>query len=72
MPKTEGKTKKRNFTDCEVEVLVDEVEQCLTVLFGAHSTGVINAKKTCAWQHVADAVNAVASQGRGKKINGPI
>ena len=45
LPKTEGKTKKRNFTDCEVEVLVDEVEQCLTVLFGAHSMGVINAKK---------------------------
>ena len=47
-----------------MEVLVDEVEQCLTVLFGAHSTGVINAKKACAWQHVADAVNVVASQGR--------
>ena len=48
----------------EVDVLVDEVEQRQTVLFGAHSTGVTNAKKTCAWQHVADAVNAVASQGR--------
>ncbi|XP_060782601.1 uncharacterized protein LOC132889793 [Neoarius graeffei] len=64
MPKTEGKTKKRNFTDCEVEVLVDEVEQRRAVLFGGHSTGVTNAKKTCEWQHVADAVNSVASQGR--------
>ena len=61
--KIAGKTKKRNFTECEVEVLVNEVEQPRNVLFGAHSTGVTNCKKACAWQHVADAVNVVASQG---------
>lgn len=64
MAKASGKTKKRNFTDCEVEVLIDEVAQRRVVLFGGHSTGITNAKKACEWQRVTDAVNAVASQGR--------
>ncbi|XP_062386939.1 t-SNARE domain-containing protein 1-like [Sardina pilchardus] len=64
MAKSDRNTKKRNFTDCEVEVLVNEVEQRQRVLFGGHSSGITNAKKTCEWEHVAHAVNAAASQGR--------
>ena len=67
MPKAEIKAKKRNFTQCEVKVLVGEVEKRTAVLFGGHSVGsdwVTNAKKALEWQHVADNVNAVASEGR--------
>ncbi|XP_063072725.1 nuclear apoptosis-inducing factor 1-like [Engraulis encrasicolus] len=59
-----AKTKKRNFTDCEVEVLIDEVTDRRQTLFGGQSSGVTNSKKAYEWQHVTDAVNAVASQGR--------
>ncbi len=51
------RAKKRNFTQCEVEVLIDEVEQRKSVLFGGHGTGITNAKKAAEWQRVADAVN---------------
>ena len=64
MAKAERKAKKRNFTQCEVEVLVGEVEKRKAVLFGGYSAGVANAKKAQEWQHVADNVNAVTSEGR--------
>ncbi|XP_073670657.1 nuclear apoptosis-inducing factor 1-like [Paramisgurnus dabryanus] len=53
MANTERKSKKRNFTQCEVEVIVGEVEKRRKMLFGGHS-----------WQTLADGVNAVASQPR--------
>ncbi|XP_049329191.1 myb-related transcription factor, partner of profilin-like [Astyanax mexicanus] len=49
----ERKAKKRNFGDCEVEILVSEVEARKDVLFG----GI----KFVEWQHVAAAVNNVSS-----------
>ena len=57
MAKAERKTKKRNFTQCEVEVLVGEVDTRKKVLFGGLGVGITNAKKAEEWQHVADAVN---------------
>lgn len=45
------------------------------MLFGGHSVGITNAKKTLEWQHVADAVNAAGSEGRTlseiKRWSGP-
>ena len=64
MANTGRKSKKRNFTQCEVEVIVGEVEKRRKVLFGGHSVGITNAKKARERQTVADAVNAVASQPR--------
>ncbi|XP_059386113.1 nuclear apoptosis-inducing factor 1-like [Carassius carassius] len=64
MANTERKSKKRNFTQCEVEVIVGEVEKRRKMLFGGHSVGITNAKKALELQTVADAVNAVASQPR--------
>lgn len=64
MANGERKTKKRNFTQCEIEVLVGEVDTRKKMLFGGHSVGITNAKKALEWQHVADAVNAAASEGR--------
>ncbi len=60
MANPERKSKKRNFTQCEVEVIVGEVEKRRKMLFGGHSVGITNAKKALEWQKVADAVNAVA------------
>jgi len=56
--------KKRNFTQCEVEVLVGEVEKKKTMLFGGLSMAITNAKKAAERQLVADAVNVVASEGQ--------
>ena len=39
MLKAERKVKKRSSTQCEVEVLVGEVEKRKAVLFGGHSVG---------------------------------
>ena len=64
MAKTEKRGKKRNFNNCEVEILVGEVETRQNILFGGHSIGVTNAKKATEWQHVADAVNSASAQGR--------
>ncbi|XP_010778572.1 uncharacterized protein, partial [Notothenia coriiceps] len=64
MAKSEKRGKKRNFNNCEVEILVGEVETRQNILFGGHSIGVTNAKKATEWQHVADAVNFASAQGR--------
>ncbi len=34
------------------------------VLFGGHGMGITCAREAEEWQHVADAVNSVASEGR--------
>ncbi|XP_049341019.1 uncharacterized protein LOC125804964 [Astyanax mexicanus] len=60
----ERKAKKRNFGDCEVEVLVSEVEARKDVLFGGLSSGITNKRKFVEWQHVAAAVNNVSSTSR--------
>lgn len=64
MAAMETKTKKRNFTDTETEVLVSEVDQRKVILFGSHSSGITNKKKCVEWQHVTAAVNAVGSTNR--------
>ncbi|XP_061571121.1 nuclear apoptosis-inducing factor 1-like [Cololabis saira] len=57
-------TKKRRFTECELETLLTEVEARKTVLFGSLSSG-INTKKTKGeWDLVAVSVNAVGSEHR--------
>ncbi len=58
------KTKKRNFTEVEVETLVGEVEAWKLILFGGHTTGITNKKKQTEWQQVAAAVNAVSHTER--------
>ena len=55
------KSKKRNFTEVEVETLVGEMEARKVVLFGI---GIANNKKQSEWQHVAAAVNSVSSTER--------
>ena len=39
MAKVEREAKKQNFTQCEVKVLVGEVEMRKAVLFGGHGVG---------------------------------
>ena len=64
MANSEKKTKKRNFTQCEEEIIVGEVEKRRKMLSGGHRVGITNAIKALEWQKVADAVNAAASQPR--------
>lgn len=64
MEKDGKRAKKRNFTQCEVEVLIGEVDTRKRVLFSGHSAGITNARKAIEWQNVADAVNQVVSEGR--------
>ncbi|XP_034564486.1 nuclear apoptosis-inducing factor 1-like [Notolabrus celidotus] len=58
------RTKKRNFSESEIETLVGEVESRKNVLFGSHGTGVTNKKKCSEWQQVAAAVNTVSGTER--------
>ena len=58
------KAKKINFIQCEMKVLVGEVEARKNILFGGHSVGITNAKKALESQHMADAVNAAGSEGQ--------
>ena len=58
------KSKKRNFTEVEVETLVGEVEARKVVLFGGHGIGITNNKKLSECQHVAAAQNSVSGMER--------
>ena len=56
--------KKMRFSNCEIEVLLNEVDHRKSVLFGSLSTGVTNKNKQLSWQFVAAAVNEVSSTPR--------
>ena len=58
------KTRKGNFTAAEIAVLVGEVEARKNILFGGHSSGITNKRKTSEWQHIVTAVNSVSATGR--------
>ncbi|XP_016341425.1 nuclear apoptosis-inducing factor 1-like isoform X2 [Sinocyclocheilus anshuiensis] len=57
-------SKKRNFTESELEVLLSEVETRKNILFGTLSSGINNKRKKNEWDSLADAVNAVGSENR--------
>ncbi|KAL6485665.1 hypothetical protein MHYP_G00050570 [Metynnis hypsauchen] len=56
--------KKRNFTECEVEALLNEVEARKKCLFGTLSSGITAKRKRSEWDSVCEAVNAVGSEHR--------
>lgn len=58
------KSKKKNFSDCEIEVLLAEVERRRRVLFNGVSMGVSNRRKRMEWHRVCVAVNNVSSDHR--------
>ena len=55
-------SKKRNFTESELEVLLSEVETRKNILFGTLSSGIYNKRKKYERESLADAVNAVGSE----------
>lgn len=57
-------TRKRNFSDCEVEALISEVEAKRTILFGSLSSGISAKTKRIAWENIAKSVNDVGSENR--------
>ena len=58
---TMEKSRKKNFSECEVEVLISEVEARHKVLFGSLSSGISTKTKRLHWEHVTKAVNAVGA-----------
>ena len=56
--------KKAQFSNSEVEMLLNEVDHRKSILFGSLSTGVTNKKEQLSWQFVAAAVNEVSSTPR--------
>uniref|UniRef100_A0A8W8IH39 Myb/SANT-like DNA-binding domain-containing protein n=1 Tax=Magallana gigas TaxID=29159 RepID=A0A8W8IH39_MAGGI len=56
------KQRKANFSDVEVEVLVDAVGTSYKVLYGKFSPCLTNNMKTMAWESVTEKVNAVSLQ----------
>ena len=59
------RAKKQNFSNAEMETLVNEVESNQKIIFGSLSAGgVTNKRKIAAWENVTDAVNSVGSEVR--------
>ena len=59
------KGRKKNFSTCEVNVLISEVEARHKILFGSLSTGISTKTKQLAWTNVAKAVSGkVRNTGR--------
>ncbi|XP_061094547.1 myb/SANT-like DNA-binding domain-containing protein 4 [Conger conger] len=56
--------KKKNFAECEIQVLVKEVERRRRILFNGASMGVSTGRKRMEWQRVCVAVNAVSAVHR--------
>lgn len=57
-------SKKRKFTECELEVLLSEVETRKNILFGTLSSGINDKRKKYEWESLADVVHAVGSENR--------
>ncbi len=51
--------RKRNFSECELETLLNEVKACKHFLFGTMSSGINSKHKRSEWESVCEAVNAV-------------
>ena len=58
------KGRKKNFSECEVEVLISEVEARNNILFGSLSSGISTKIKKLAWEKVAKSVNDVGAESR--------
>ena len=51
---SERKANKINFSDCEIETLVGEIEARKKVLFGSHGAGLTNKRQFFECQHVGE------------------
>ena len=58
------KGRKKTFSECEVEVLISEVEARNNILFGSLSSGISTKTKKLAWEKVAKSVNDVGAESR--------
>ncbi|KAL8610446.1 hypothetical protein ACOMHN_035163 [Nucella lapillus] len=61
---TAKRAKKPNFSDQEMEVLIEEVALDAKLLFSSFQNGITNAKKKFAWLRITTRVNAVGANGR--------
>ncbi|XP_061095066.1 uncharacterized protein LOC133126748 [Conger conger] len=59
--------KKKNFAECEIQVLIKEVEKRRRVLFNGVSVGVSAERKRMEWHRVCVAVNAVSAVHRSTR-----
>ncbi|KAJ8278248.1 hypothetical protein GJAV_G00085550 [Gymnothorax javanicus] len=58
------KVKKKNFSNREIEVLLEEVERRRYILLSGVSVGISRKRKRMEWQRVCAAVNAAGSANR--------
>lgn len=58
------KTKKKNFTCLEIEVLLTEIHKRKAVIFSSVSSGIKGPAKGKEWEKITSPVNAVSSVGR--------
>lgn len=59
------RARKKNFTNTELEILVNEVESNQQILFSSFTAGgITNKRKNAAWENVTNAVNSVGSEER--------
>ena len=64
----QGKQKrprKTNWSDSEITVLTEKVEEYLDLIRSKFSNNVTNAKKNAAWLEITEAINAVGGERGG-------
>ena len=59
-------TKKRNYSEMEVDVLTSEVDKVKNVLFAGANQGVGHQIKNKMWDKITERVNSVSEVGRTK------
>ncbi|XP_059209967.1 t-SNARE domain-containing protein 1-like [Centropristis striata] len=57
-------TKKRNFSEAEIETLTSHVQQHKVILFGSLKSGIKGSRKNEVWKEITAAVNSVAADTR--------
>lgn len=62
--KMASKSKKKNFTSSEIEVLLSEIQKGKSVIFSSVSRGIKGPAKAKEWEKITSAVNAVSPVGR--------
>lgn len=57
-------TKKRNFSELEIETLTTQVRNHSLVLFGSLKSGIKGGHKKAIWKKITDVVNSVGIESR--------
>ena len=59
--------RRKNFTDLECSMIIDEISRNREQYIGKFSSSVTKESKNYAWEHLTEKINAACGYGRGAK-----